>query len=212
MSDVQLTALNVMQQGPVIPVLVIEKVSQAVPLARALLAGGIKVLEVTLRTDCALDAIAQIAEHVPEAIIGAGTVITNQQFREAEAAGAKFVISPGITDALLRHAVSRGVPFIPGISSVSELMMGMEMGLTEFKFFPAEANGGVQALKAVAGPFSAVRFCPTGGITAANARRYLDLPNVVCVGGSWLATPQMLHDENYAAITQLAQHTLSLKD
>lgn len=212
MSELQLTALNVMQQGPVIPVLVIEKVSQAVPLARALLAGGIKVLEVTLRTDCALDAIAQIAEHVPEAIIGAGTVITNQQFREAEAAGAKFVISPGITDALLRHAVSRGVPFIPGISSVSELMMGMEMGLTEFKFFPAEANGGVQALKAVAGPFSAVRFCPTGGITAANARRYLDLPNVVCVGGSWLATPQMLHDENYAAITQLAQHTLSLKD
>lgn len=212
MSELQLTALNVMQQGPVIPVLVIEKVSQAVPLARALLAGGITVLEVTLRTDCALDAIAQIAEHVPEAIIGAGTVITNQQFREAEAAGAKFVISPGITDALLRHAVSRGVPFIPGISSVSELMLGMEMGLTEFKFFPAEANGGAQALKAVAGPFSAVRFCPTGGITAANARCYLDLPNVVCVGGSWLATPQMLHDENYAAITQLAQHTLSLKD
>lgn len=211
MSKVQLTALNVMQQGPVIPVLVIEKVSQAVPLARALLAGGITVLEVTLRTDCALDAIAQIAEHVPEAIIGAGTVITNQQFREVEAAGAKFVISPGITDALLRHAVSRGIPFIPGISTVSELMLGMEMGLKEFKFFPAEANGGVQALNAVAGPFSAVRFCPTGGITAANARSYLDLPNVVCVGGSWLATLQMLRDENYAAITQLAQHTMGLK-
>ncbi|WP_313667137.1 bifunctional 4-hydroxy-2-oxoglutarate aldolase/2-dehydro-3-deoxy-phosphogluconate aldolase [Atlantibacter sp.] len=211
MREVQLTALQVMQSGPVIPVLVIEKVSQAVPLARALLAGGIKVLEVTLRTNCALDAIAQIAEQVPEAIIGAGTVISNHQFREVEAAGAKFVISPGVTDSLLRHAATREIPLIPGISTVSELMQGMDMGLTEFKFFPAEANGGVQAIKAVAGPFSAVRFCPTGGITPANARDYLALPNVVCVGGSWLATPQMLSEGDFDAIRQSAQHATNLK-
>lgn len=211
MREAQITALEVMQTGPVIPVLVIEKVSQAVPLARALIAGGIKVLEVTLRTECALDAIAKIAEQVPEAIIGAGTVISPSQFRDVEAAGAKFVISPGVTDSLLRHAETSGMPFIPGISTVSELMLGMERGLTAFKFFPAEASGGVQAIKAVAGPFSTVRFCPTGGITPTNASQYLALPNVVCVGGSWLATPLMLREENFEAITQLALQTSLLR-
>jgi len=211
MNKAQLTALTVMQQGPVIPVLVIDKVSHAVPLAKALLAGGIKVLEVTLRTDCALDAIAKIAEQVPEAIIGAGTVITNQQFKEAKSAGAQFVISPGLTDSLLDHAASSNTPFIPGISTVSELMKGMDRGLTEFKFFPAEANGGVPALKALAAVFPKVHFCPTGGITINNASHYLTLPNVVCVGGSWLATPQLLNDENFDEITQFAQQSSSLR-
>lgn len=152
MSQTQLTALQVMQQGPVIPVLVIDKVSQAVPLAKALLAGGVRVLEVTLRTDCAVEAISRIAEEVPDAIIGAGTVLSPRQFREVEAAGAQFVISPGVTDALLHYAVDSRIPFIPGISTVSELMQGIDRELKAFKFFPAEANGGVQALKAVAGP------------------------------------------------------------
>ena len=211
MGKTGLTALQVMQQGPVIPVLVIERVSQAVPLAKALFAGGIRVLEVTLRTSCALEAISRIANEVPGVIIGAGTVLTSRQFKDVQAAGAQFVISPGVTDALLDHAAGSEIPFIPGISTVSELMLGLEQGLTAFKFFPAEANGGVKALKAVAGPFSHVRFCPTGGITTENACQYLALPNVVCVGGSWIATPQLLRQENYDAVTELARQAVSLK-
>lgn len=210
MNNSQLSALQVSQTGPVIPVLVIDNAEQAVPLARALLEGGVRVLEVTLRTVCALEAISRIAKEVPEAMIGAGTVTNIQQFNEAEAAGAKFIISPGLTDSLLNYASGSDVPLIPGISTVSELMMGKDAGLNEFKFFPAEANGGTQALKALVSPFPSVRFCPTGGITPQNAGHYLALPNVVCVGGSWLATAQDLRENNYQRITALARATAEL--
>lgn len=210
MNNSQLSALQVLQTGPVIPVLVIDHADRAVPLARALLQGGVRVLEVTLRTACALEAISKIAKEVPEAIIGAGTVTNIQQFNEAEAAGAKFIISPGLTDSLLNYASRSDVPFIPGVSTVSELMRGKDAGLNAFKFFPAEANGGTQALKALASPFPSVSFCPTGGITPQNARHYLALPNVVCVGGSWLATAQDLRENNYQRITALAGATAEL--
>lgn len=212
MNKQTLTALEVMQTGPVIPVLVINNVDHAVPLARALLSGGVRVLEVTLRTPCALEAISRIAAEVPEAILGAGTVTNPQQFREAESAGARFIISPGVTDSLLNCAHSTSVPLLPGISTVSELMAGKEAGLNEFKFFPAEANGGVQALKAVGGPFSGVRFCPTGGITPANALSYLALPNVICVGGSWLATYAALEAGRYEEITRLARAAAGIRN
>ena len=206
----RLSATDVMQTGPVIPVLVINDEAHAVPLANALVEGGIRVLEITLRTPCAVRAIARIAEAVPEAIVGAGTVISPEQFDDVQIAGAKFVISPGLTDSLLRHATNSKLPFIPGISTVSELMSGMDYGLTEFKFFPAEANGGVQALKAVGGPFASVRFCPTGGITAENAPQYLALPNVLCVGGSWIAPPELMASGNFTEITRRARAASAL--
>lgn len=212
MSKNPLTSLEVMQIGPVIPVLVINDVNHAVPLARALIAGGVRVLEVTLRTSCALESIAQIAEEVPEAILGAGTITNAGQYSEAESAGAKFIISPGVTDSLLNQAHSSAVPLLPGICTVSELMMGKEAGINAFKFFPAEANGGIQALKAVGGPFADVCFCPTGGITPDNALSYLALPNVVCVGGSWLATAADLNAGRFERITELARLASTLCD
>lgn len=162
MNNWKLTPEQILTSGPIVPVIVINELSQAVPLAKALISGGVKVLEVTLRTECAIDAIRLIAQEVPEAIVGAGTVINPEQLQAVTEAGAQFAISPGLTDNLLDAAVKGSIPLIPGISSVSELMLGMNYGLTEFKFFPAEANGGVKALKAIAGPFSQVRFCPTG--------------------------------------------------
>ena len=211
MTSAKLSALQVLQCGPVIPVLVINDVNDAVPLAKALVSGGVRVLEVTLRTHCALDAIARISAAVPDAIVGAGTVTNKQQFADAQLAGSQFIISPGLTLALLDRAVESDLPFIPGISTVSELMMGKDAGLSEFKFFPAEASGGVKAISAVGGPFAGIRFCPTGGITPESAGRYLALPNVVCVGGSWLATPALLKAGNYEKITQLAREASQLR-
>ncbi|GGI75466.1 bifunctional 4-hydroxy-2-oxoglutarate aldolase/2-dehydro-3-deoxy-phosphogluconate aldolase [Legionella impletisoli] len=172
--------------GPVIPVIVINDLAEALPLAKSLLAKGIKVLEITLRTPVALEAIQLIRREVPEAVTGAGTVLNAGQLKKAEQAGAQFALSPGLTPDLLLAGKKGNIPFIPGISSVSELMIGLEYGYTHFKFFPAEAKGGVPALKAFYGPFPDVRFCPTGGINEENYRTYLDLPNVDCVGGSWL--------------------------
>lgn len=203
------TPLQIMQLSPVIPVLVIEDVETALPMAKALLDGGINVLEVTLRTAVALDVIKLIAETYPEAVVGAGTVLNTAQFVAAQTAGAKFIISPGLTDSLLNHAKGADLPFIPGISTVSELMSGYEAGLNAFKFFPAEANGGTAALKAIGGPFPDVRFCPTGGISPQNAANYLALPNVECVGGSWLATPEILQSGHYSQITELAKAALA---
>ncbi len=155
------------------------------PMAKALVAGGVRVLEVTLRTECALEAIRAIAKEVPEAIVGAGTVTNVEQLKAVTEAGAQFAISPGLTESLLKAATGEGtIPLIPGISTVSELMLGMQYGLKEFKFFPAEANGGVKALQAIAGPFGHIRFCPTGGISPANYRDYLALNSVLCIGGS----------------------------
>ncbi len=175
MKNWKTSAESILTTGPVVPVIVVKKLEHAVPMAKALVAGGVRVLEVTLRTECAVDAIRAIAKEVPEAIVGAGTALNPQQLAEVTEAGAQFAISPGLTEPLLKAATEGTIPLIPGISTVSELMLGMDYGLKEFKFFPAEANGGVKALQAIAGPFSQVRFCPTGGISPANYRDCLAL-------------------------------------
>jgi len=180
-----------------------------VPMAKALVAGGVRVLEVTLRTACALDAIRAIAQEVPEAIVGAGTVTNVEQLKAVTEAGAQFAISPGLTESLLKAATEEGtIPLIPGISTVSELMLGMQYGLKEFKFFPAEANGGVKALQAIGGPFAHIRFCPTGGISPANYRDYLALNSVLCIGGSWLVPADALEAGDYDRITKIAREAV----
>ncbi|WP_406662918.1 bifunctional 4-hydroxy-2-oxoglutarate aldolase/2-dehydro-3-deoxy-phosphogluconate aldolase [Gallaecimonas sp. GXIMD1310] len=200
----------VMTTSPVMPVLVIEQLEHAVPLAKALVAGGIRVLEVTLRTACALDAISAIAEAVPEALVGAGTVLNAEDYQAAVNAGASFVISPGMTPSLVEAAKAGAVPLIPGVSTLSEVMTGMDMGLSYFKFFPAQASGGAPALKAMGGPIPQVKFCPTGGISLSNAKEYLALPNVLCVGGSWLAPAQLMADGDWDSITALAKEASQL--
>ena len=176
---------QVMRTAPVIPVLVIDDVAEAEPLARALVAGGLTVLEVTLRTPAALDAIRAMKK-VPGAIVGAGTVTNEKQLDEAIRAGAEFIVSPGLTKPLGKAAIKSGVPFLPGIANAGDIMRGLDLGLTAFKFFPAETSGGIKALKALAAPFYQCRFCPTGGITEASAPDWLAFGPVECVGGSWV--------------------------
>jgi 2-dehydro-3-deoxyphosphogluconate aldolase/(4S)-4-hydroxy-2-oxoglutarate aldolase len=176
---------QIMRTAPVIPVLVIDDAHHARELAGALVAGGLRVLEVTLRTPAAIDAIRRM-KLVPGAIVGAGTVTNPAQLEEARAAGAEFIVSPGLTDTLAHAAIAAGVPFLPGIATAGDLMRGLDHGLTHFKFFPAEAAGGIKALKALAAPFWQCRFCPTGGITAESAPDWLALEPVLCVGGSWI--------------------------
>ncbi|MEJ6773750.1 MAG: bifunctional 4-hydroxy-2-oxoglutarate aldolase/2-dehydro-3-deoxy-phosphogluconate aldolase, partial [Porticoccaceae bacterium] len=195
--------------NPVIPVITLDRVDDAVPLAQALVAGGLKVLEVTLRTEAAVEGIRQIVKHVPEAIVGTGTVCTEQHIKLSEDLGCQFMISPGATDKLLRAAENSSVPFLPGISPVSELMRGMEYGYSDFKFFPAEASGGVPVLKAMGGPFGDIRFCPTGGIGLHNVLSYLALPNVLCVGGSWIAETKLIQEKRWADIEQLAREAVT---
>ncbi|PKB87895.1 keto-deoxy-phosphogluconate aldolase [Ewingella americana] len=209
MKNWKTSAEQILTSGPVVPVIVINKLEHAVPLAKALVAGGVRVLEVTLRTACAVEAIKAIAKEVPDAIIGAGTVLNPEQLAEVTAAGAQFAISPGLTEPLLKAANAGPIPLIPGISTVSELMLGLDAGLREFKFFPAEANGGVKALQAIAGPFPQVRFCPTGGITPNNYRDYLGLKSVLCIGGSWLVPADALESGDYERITKLAQEAVA---
>ncbi|WP_121117485.1 bifunctional 4-hydroxy-2-oxoglutarate aldolase/2-dehydro-3-deoxy-phosphogluconate aldolase [Croceibacterium ferulae] len=186
---------QVMRTAPVIPVLVIDDVAEAEPLARALVAGGLTVLEVTLRTPAALDAIRAMKK-VKGAIVGAGTVTNEKQLDDAIRAGAEFIVSPGLTKPLGKAAIRSGVPFLPGIANAGDIMRGLELGLSEFKFFPAMAAGGIPALKALAAPFGQVKFCPTGGITLDNAPEWLALDPVLCVGGSWVAprggTPEQI--------------------
>lgn len=209
MNHWKISAEQILTSGPVVPVIVINQLEQAVPLAKALVAGGVRVLEVTLRTACAIEAIRAIAREVPEAIVGAGTVINPEQLQQVAEAGAQFAISPGLTEPLLAAATAGSIPLIPGISTVSELMLGMDYGLREFKFFPAEANGGVKTLRAIAGPFPQVRFCPTGGISPINYRDYLALESVLCIGGSWLIPPDALQSGDYDRITALAREALA---
>ena len=201
----KMSATDVLKTGPVVPVIVINDLDHAVPLAKALLAGGVKVLEVTLRTPIAIEAIRMIAEEVPEAVVGAGTVATEADLQAVSDAGGVFAISPGLTPRLLSAANNGSIALIPGISSASELMLGMEYGLTEFKFFPAEAAGGISMLKSIGGPFPQVSFCPTGGISPANYKEYLSLKNVACVGGSWLAPVDAMEQGDWQKITNLAQ-------
>ena len=176
---------QLMRTAPVIPVLVIEDAADAVPMAQALVAGGLRVLEVTLRTPAALDAIRAMRE-VEGAIVGAGTVTNQDQLQAAIDAGSQFIVSPGLTDTLGRAAVRAEIPFLPGIANAGDIMRGLDLGLTHFKFFPAEANGGIPALKALAGPFGDVKFCPTGGVKQDTAAHWLAIEQVLCVGGSWL--------------------------
>ena len=180
-----MTIDEIMRMAPVIPVLVIEDAHDARGLAEALVAGGLRVLEVTLRTEAALDAIRRM-NLVPGAVVGAGTVINDAQFEQAHAAGAEFVVSPGLTQNVARAASRLGVPFLPGVATAGEIMGGLDLGLTHFKFVPAEAAGGIKALKALAAPFAQCRFCPTGGITAESAPDWLEIEPVLCVGGSWI--------------------------
>ena len=200
----KLTALQVMQDSPVIPVIVLTDVAQAVLMARALVAGGIRMLEVTLRTSQALACIEAIARDVPQAVVGAGTVRSAADAQACAMAGARFIVSPGYTSALGQACRDVRLPLLPGVATGSEIMMAQADGLTELKFFPAMQAGGQAMLKAWAGPFADVRFCPTGGVTAANAVDFLALPNVVCVGGSWLTPPDALARGNWAQVTALA--------
>ncbi|QYJ87787.1 bifunctional 4-hydroxy-2-oxoglutarate aldolase/2-dehydro-3-deoxy-phosphogluconate aldolase [Shewanella mesophila] len=200
---------DIYKRSPIVPVMVINKIEDAVPLARALVAGGISVLEVTLRTPCALEAIAKIAKEVPEALVGAGTVLNEAQLQQAVDAGAQFVITPGATTDLLRAAMAGNVPLIPGVASISEVMAGMELGYTHFKFFPAEASGGVNALKAFSGPLANIRFCPTGGITPSSYKDYLALSNVDCIGGSWIAPTDAMEQGDWERITKLCQDAIA---
>ena len=200
----KLTALQVMQDSPVIPVIALTDVAQAVLMARALVEGGIRMLEVTLRTPQALACIEAIARDVPEAVVGAGTVRSAADAQACAMAGARFIVSPGYTSALGQACRDVRLPLLPGVATGSEIMMAQADGLTELKFFPAMQAGGPAMLKAWAGPFGDVRFCPTGGVTAANAVDFLALPNVVCVGGSWLTPPDALARGNWAQVTALA--------
>lgn len=195
---------------PVMPVVVVDDVSHAVPLARALVAGGLPAIELTLRTPVALDAIAAIAAEVPEILVGAGTVLNARQADQARAAGAGFLVSPGATPSLLEGMAGTGLPFLPGTSTVSEVLAVLEAGFTDMKFFPAEASGGTAWLASVAAPVPDARFCPTGGITAASAPAYLALPNVGCVGGSWITPAAALRGEDWPLIEQLARDAAAL--
>ena len=188
----------------VIPVITIPDADSAVPLARALVAGGLPVLEITLRAEAGLASIARIASEVPTAVVGAGTVTTPQQYRDARAAGAQFIVAPGCTDALAAAAAEAGGAFLPGAVTPSEILRLTEHGITMMKFFPAEANGGIGTLKALAGPFPGIRFCPTGGIDLARASDYLALGNVVCIGGTWMVPSDLIERGRWDEITQLA--------
>jgi 2-dehydro-3-deoxyphosphogluconate aldolase / (4S)-4-hydroxy-2-oxoglutarate aldolase len=207
----QLTALQVMQDAPVIPVIVLNDLAHAVPMARALLAGGVRMLEVTLRTPQALACIEAIAREVPEAVIGAGTVRSRADAQAAASAGARFAVSPGYTPAVGQACRDVGLALLPGVATGSEIMMAQEDGFTELKFFPAMQAGGPAMLKAWSGPFFDVKFCPTGGVTLQNAPELLALPNVVCVGGSWLVPNDAMAQGDWARVTTLALATKQLK-
>jgi 2-dehydro-3-deoxyphosphogluconate aldolase/(4S)-4-hydroxy-2-oxoglutarate aldolase len=197
--------------APVVPVVVVADASDAVPLARALVAGGLPAIEVTLRTPAALDAIRAIADEVPDAVVGAGTVITPAQVGDCVAAGARFLVSPGWTDVLLAAMRESGLPFLPGVSTTSEVVALLERGVTEMKFFPAEAAGGTAYLTSLAGPLPRARFCPTGGIGPGNAPEYLSLPNVACVGGTWMLPADAIASRDWGRVEALAREAAGLR-
>jgi 2-dehydro-3-deoxyphosphogluconate aldolase/(4S)-4-hydroxy-2-oxoglutarate aldolase len=202
---------RIMRTAPVIPVITIEQPEQALPLAEALVAGGLRVLEITLRTPHALAAITAIRQGLPDAIVGAGTVINRSNYQQALDAGAEFIVSPGFTPELLACAKSSAVPFLPGVNTPSEIMQLFGHGITAMKFFPAEAAGGVPMLKSLGAPLPQALFCPTGGITPANAKDYLALPNVACVGGSWMVTQELERAARWDRIRALAQEAAQLR-
>jgi 2-dehydro-3-deoxyphosphogluconate aldolase/(4S)-4-hydroxy-2-oxoglutarate aldolase len=205
----QVQPSDLFAMGPIVPVLVIKDVKDALPIAEALLAADIKVLEVTLRTPAALEVISTIAKHLPEAVVGAGTVTNRELLQRSADAGAKFAISPGLTKDLLQAGKEGNTALIPGISSISELMDGIDCGYDHLKFFPAEASGGVKAIQSIGGPFPDIKFCPTGGINLNNVRDYLALPNVACCGGSWLVSDEIVQNGNWQEVTRLAKQVLN---
>jgi 2-dehydro-3-deoxyphosphogluconate aldolase / (4S)-4-hydroxy-2-oxoglutarate aldolase len=207
---VKLTSLDVMSDAPVIPVIVLSDVAHAVPLARALVEGGIRMLEVTLRTPVALACIEAIAKEVPDAVVGAGTVRSAADAQAAAMAGARFAVSPGYTESVGKACHDLGIPLLPGVATPSEVMAAQEGGYHALKFFPALQAGGVPMLRAWQGPFGDVKFCPTGGITGGNAGDFLRLANVVCVGGSWLTPAEVVERGDWAHITQLARQAAAI--
>ena len=202
-------ALEICQLAPIVPVLVVEDAAIAQDLARALVAGGLPALEVTLRTEAALDVISEMAK-VEGGVVGAGTLLTRDDVQAAKAAGARFGVSPGATDKLLDACEAEGLPLLPGAATASEAMALLERGYTVQKFFPAEASGGAAALKAIGAPIPQVRFCPTGGVSPSNAQTYLSLPNTVCAGGSWVCPKDLIEAKDWDAITELARAAAGL--
>lgn len=194
---------QIMRLAPVIPVIVIDRVEDAVPMAEALVAGGLKVLEVTMRTPAALDAIRAMKK-VPGAVVGAGTVLNPRMLEDALDAGSEFIVSPGLTDSLGQAAITAGIPFLPGVANATNIMAGLDIGLDSFKFFPAATSGGIAALKALTGPFGGINFCPTGGISAATAPEWLALDPVLCVGGSWVVPSGPLDSARIEALAREA--------
>ena len=210
MSSVSRPYESVLDVVPVMPVVVLDRLADAVPVARALVAGGLPAIELTLRTEVALDAIRAIADEVPEILVGAGTITTAGQAKRALDAGAQFLVSPGATPNLLGAMADTGLPFLPGTATVSEALAVLEAGFAEMKFFPAEASGGAAYLRSIASPVPAARFCPTGGITPTTAPAYLALPNVGCVGGSWLTPADVLAAGDWSRVEQLARQAAAL--
>jgi 2-dehydro-3-deoxyphosphogluconate aldolase/(4S)-4-hydroxy-2-oxoglutarate aldolase len=207
----RLDAEALMTRRPVIPILTIEDAASALPLARALADGGLDVMEVTLRTSAALTAIRAIAEGAPEIVLGAGTILGRDDLARALDAGARFIVTPGLTDDLIEALATVTVPILPGVATASDLMRGLDAGLTHFKFFPAEASGGAATLAAFQGPFATCRFCPTGGVNATNAPAYFALSNVLCVGGAWVAPPAAIRAGDWASITALAREAAAFR-
>jgi 2-dehydro-3-deoxyphosphogluconate aldolase/(4S)-4-hydroxy-2-oxoglutarate aldolase len=205
-----LTIKEIMTISPIVPVMVINNVEHAVPLAKALVKGGLKVLEITLRTPAALESIKRIKAEVPDAIVGAGTIINIETLNAAIEAGAQFIVSPGTTDKLIDAALATGVPLLPGIANPSDAMRLLEKGITAMKFFPAEAAGGVPMLKSIGAPIPQIIFCPTGGVSQKNVKEYYRLPNVACVGGSWMCAANLVDDENWDEITRLSAEAVQL--
>ena len=202
---------NIMRRCPVIPAIVIDKLEDAVPMAQALVDGGLAVIEITLRTPCALDAITQIKAAIPQALVGAGTIISAANIEAAVASGAEFLVSPGCSNALAQAGLASKLPFLPGIATPSEAMKLAAMGLNYLKFFPAEAAGGCAMLQSIGGPLPQLKFCPTGGINAANVSKYLALDNVLCAGGSWMLDQQAIANKDWRTIQTLASHAASYK-
>ncbi|WP_120846809.1 bifunctional 4-hydroxy-2-oxoglutarate aldolase/2-dehydro-3-deoxy-phosphogluconate aldolase [Helicobacter pylori] len=203
--------IEVLQISPIVPVVVIENIKDAVPLAQSLIEGDIHIIEVTLRSSCALEAIELIAKNVPKMRVGAGTILNPTQLEQAQNRGAEFLISPGLTIKFLEHAKKKDMPLIPGVSSSSEVMQALELGYSALKFFPAEYCGGVKLLNAFNGPFKGVKFCPTGGISADNMHSYLNLENVLCVGGSWLTPKNLIQNKEWDKITEICKRSLALR-
>ncbi|EQL59784.1 bifunctional 4-hydroxy-2-oxoglutarate aldolase/2-dehydro-3-deoxy-phosphogluconate aldolase [Helicobacter pylori] len=203
--------IEVLQISPIVPVVVVENIKDAVPLAQSLIEGGIHIIEVTLRSSCALEAIELIAKNVPKMRVGAGTILNPTQLEQAQNRGAEFLISPGLTIKLSEYAKKKDMPLIPGVSSSSEVMQALELGYSALKFFPAEYCGGVKLLNAFNGPFKGVKFCPTGGISADNMRSYLNLENVLCVGGSWLTPKNLIQNKEWDKITEICKRSLALR-